>query len=206
VGERFQIERIAALLRTGLIAGHLDLDVRIKREFSDTLRGQPYDLIVSRAYDFPDYAARQLGFVACLGFWLAKPTALPLVEAWLHEMRDSASLAPDQDAFNRLLLRAAPETNSIRLADYCLPVEVFSLYGCSIAVLPHDAVMRNLDDRAIFANHDRAMFARWVRRAALRHPLRTGRQLLSTTGAGKLLIRLRAILGSGARGKDWVET
>jgi hypothetical protein len=80
----------------------------------------------------------------------------------------------------------------MELAGFLLPTRVFVLYGCTIAVLPYPAVMREISDQALIAEHDRSIFDYWVRRAVPRHPLAAGRELLSTSGIGRTLIRLRA--------------
>jgi hypothetical protein len=192
VGERFQIERIIYHLERGGVAGHLDLDIRLKRDFTE-LSNLPYDFIVSRAYGAPDFAVKEFGFVACLGAWIAKPSALKLCQEWLRAI-DNRTYDDDMDqnVFNAMLCEAGrPRQERVSFLGLSLTMDVFTLEGATIGVLPKEAIERNLGKTAIFGNHDRRIFDEFTRQAFWLHPLRASRELASRSAVGKASIRLR---------------
>jgi len=193
VGERFQIERVIWHLGQGRIGMHVDLDVRLTRDFSKPLSGLPFDMIISRAYGSPAFAVEKLGFVACLGFWIAKPPAKGLCELWLRNILEKTyGTDMDQDVFNWMLCSApAPRQETVVLDDLLLDMDVFELEGCKIGVLPKEAVERNLDRSAIFGNHARPIFDAFLWQALRKHPVKAAKQLLSTSVLGAPMIRLR---------------
>jgi hypothetical protein len=180
VGERFQIERIIWHLGQGRIGMHVDLDVRLKREFSEPLSSLPYDMIISRAYGSPLFAVEKLGFVACLGFWIAKPRAKGLCELWLRNILEKTyGTAMDQDVFNFMLCAAPPpRQETVRLGELSLDMDVFELEGCKIGVLPKEAVERNLDRTSIFGNHARPIYDTYLWQALRKHPVKAAKHLL----------------------------
>lgn len=193
VGERFQIERILFHLGQGRTGMHLDFDVRIKRDFS-LLSRLPYDFIVSRAYGAPSFAVEKLGFVACLGFFIAKPSAKGLCEVWLRNiLEETYHTDMDQNVFNAMLCEVdPPRQETIPLDDLSLDMDVFELEGCRIGVLPKEAVERNVDARAsIFANYARPILNGFLMRAMWTHPVKASKQLISTSAIGPTIIRLR---------------
>jgi Nucleotide-diphospho-sugar transferase len=193
VGERFQIERILFHLGRGRTGIHLDFDVRIKRDFS-VLSCLPYDFIVSRAYGAPSFAVEKLGFVACLGFFIAKPSAKGICEVWLHNiLEETYHTDMDQNVFNAMLCEVGPpRQEKVRLGDISLDMDVFELEGCRIGVLPKEAVERNLDTRtSIFGNHARPILDGFLMQAMWAHPVKVSKQLLSTSAVGPTIIRLR---------------
>lgn len=192
VGERFQIEQIIYHLQRGVVAGHLDLDIRLKRDFT-ALNDLSYDFIVSRAYGAPSFAVKKFGFVACLGAWIAKPSALKLCQAWLRAI-DNRTYDDDMDqnVFNAMLCEAGPPRQErVSFLNSSLTMDVFTLEGATIGVLPKEVIERNLNKTAIFGNHDRRIFDQFVRQALWSHPLRASRELVSTSAVGPALIKLR---------------
>jgi hypothetical protein len=201
VGERFQLERILLHLGQGRIGIHIDLDVRMKRDFS-LLSSLPYDLIVSRAYGAPSFAVERLGFVACFGFWIAKPSAKGLCEIWLrHILEKTYGTDMDQNVFNAMLCRVdPPRQETVSLDGMSLQMDVFQLEGCRIGVLPKEAIERNTDTGAsLFGNHAPPILNGFLARAMWTHPAKVSKELISTSAIGRAAIRLRNLLRRLAR-------
>jgi hypothetical protein len=158
-GDRFRLERIIGYLREGRTCFQIDLDVRMKRPFK-CLAQLPYDFIVSRAFNFPNFAAERFGFVACTGFYVAKPSALPFAEALLRDINANVyGSSYDQYVVNAILWGAADNgrhnRDSISLEGRSLDVDTFEAVGCRIGVLPRETILRSADfQQATFGNHD----------------------------------------------------
>jgi hypothetical protein len=158
-GGRYRLERILSHLEAGRTCVQIDLDVRMKRDFSPLWR-LPYDFIVSRALVFPEFAREKLGFVACTGFYVAKPTAIRFCRALIeHLARNTFGSGLDQYVVNAMLGNAGPPSEEVvHLDGISFGVTVFDVDGCQIAVLSKEAVERGDDtDISIFGNHSRSI-------------------------------------------------
>lgn len=138
---------------------HVDLDVRMKRDFSALCR-LPYDFIISRAFHFPPFAAQKLGFVACTGFYIAKPSARHICDVLFRNIEENRYFSRlDQYVLNAMLCEVVrddvPRRETADLDGVSLDLDVFAFDGCSIAVLPREAIERNREtESSVFGNHD----------------------------------------------------
>jgi hypothetical protein len=160
-GDPLRLEQILRHLEQGRTCIQIDVDVRMKREFSSLSR-LPYDFIVSRAFGFPTFAVKQLGFVGCTGFYIAKPSAQPLCTKMLLDIRERIHPHAylDQHVLNAMLCAAADgglqRQETIRLDGIAFALDVFEVEACRIGVLPRETIERSADaNLAVFGNHHR---------------------------------------------------
>ena len=156
-------QRILRHLERGRSCIQIDLDVRMKRDFS-VLSRLPYDFVVSRAFAFPPFAVKPLGFVAGTGFYIAKPTARPLCVKLPGDLRERLHRDShlDQHALNLLLCATADgghqRTEVIQLDGLAFDIDVFEVGACRIGVLPRATTERHpATEAGIFGNHHRAL-------------------------------------------------
>jgi hypothetical protein len=200
----YRLERILFHLAQGRTCIQIDLDVRMKRDFS-ALCSLPYDFIVSREFGSPGLAVERLGFVAGCGFYIAKPSARRLCAAWLdHIRRKTYGTDMDQNVLNLMLCDVgSPTRQTISFGNLVLQMDVLELAGCRIGVLPKEAIERNLEIRAsVFGNHHRGLIDRFLIRSLPEHPAKVLRELISTSPIGPTAIRLRnrlrAVIGGSS--------
>jgi hypothetical protein len=156
----FRLERILSHLGQDRDCIHVDLDVQMKRDFSLLCR-LPYDFIVSRAFRFPPFALKRFGFVACTGFYIAKPAARHFCEALFRNIQQNTYQSKlDQYVLNAMLVVRGdlPRQETVQLDGISLGIDVFEYDHCSVAVLPKEAIQRNPDTQSsIFGNHHRSL-------------------------------------------------
>jgi hypothetical protein len=158
-GDLARLEHIVARLRTGIACFQIDIDVRLKKSILPLAR-LPFDFLISRAFAFPPPARERLGFVACTGFYLAKPSSLPLCQELLARVRTRRhGTAWDQQALNYMLVECADRgcwtTQTHNLNGVEAVIDAFTVDGCRIGVLPAQAILRNANVTAAqFGNHD----------------------------------------------------
>jgi hypothetical protein len=157
-GDRFRLERIIWHISQGVTCVQIDLDVIIKRSIS-ILSDLPYDFIISRAFTFPPIAFKQFGFVACTGFYIAKPGACLLCKEILMRIEsNSLNSQLDQYIINKILLELAEkgswQQRSIMMCGLEFAMDEFDFNGCRIGVLPKNTILRSADTKAsVFGNH-----------------------------------------------------
>jgi hypothetical protein len=149
LGDKIRLAHIAARLVDGVTCIQLDVDVELKRNVAPLVE-LPYDFIVSRAFAAPDFAAAALGFVACTGFYVAKPSSLPLCRNILRRVaRRDHDTDLDQYILNVLLVDAAEAgrhaRETVALEGRDLEMDVFRVGRCRIGVLPAEAISRRDD-------------------------------------------------------------
>jgi hypothetical protein len=161
-GDKYRTERVLAHLKGGLTCFQIDLDVQLKRGIS-ILLDLPYDFLISRAFRCPPLAREKLGFVACTGFYLAKPGAARLCATVLrHIACNTYGSFLDQVVLNNMLVEAAEHggwrRRSLIFGELGFDVDEFECCGCKIAVLPKAAILRSADRQtALFGNHDSSL-------------------------------------------------
>jgi hypothetical protein len=116
IGERPRLEFIRARLADGIACAQIDLDVIFTRDIAD-LFAIDADFIVSRASSFPRFMRRAHGFVACMGFFIAKPGAARFCDEVLSTMSGRSGWeGTDQYVTNEILFGALQSGRAI-LAD-----------------------------------------------------------------------------------------
>lgn len=197
-----RLGRILFHLKQGRTCIQVDVDVRMKRKFS-VLCDLPYDVIVSRAFDLPSFAAEKLGFVACCGFFIVKPSSGPLCEIWLRDLQQNTrQLGTDQEVLNAMMCEAQPpREETVQVGNLFLKMDVFEIAGCTLAVLPKEAILRDLDTEAsLFGNHARPILKHFLVKDMRRHPAKVLKQLASTSPLGLFAIRVRDFARRAAGG------
>ncbi len=150
-GDSERMRHILARLRQGVTCFQIDLDVRLKLDFRP-MADLPYDFIISRAFGVPKEVVEALGFVACTGFYIAKPAAAPLLEPILAELGPLGIY--DQNLLNRRLKDATWHQDRVTLGQFEGRIDVCEHDGVSICVLPREAILRTPEmDASWFGNH-----------------------------------------------------
>lgn len=150
-GDSERMRHILARLRQGLTCYQIDLDVRLKRDFRP-MADLPYDFIISRAFGMPRDVVDEVGFVGCTGFYVAKPTAAPLLELLLSELGPEGVY--DQNLLNWRLRDSGWRQDSAIIDGFEGRIDVTTYAGVSICVLPAEAILRTPDIEASwFGNH-----------------------------------------------------
>ncbi len=158
-GDSCRMERVLTHLKGGLACFQIDLDVLLKRDISP-LMDLPYDFLISRAFKCPPIARGKFGFVACTGFYLAKPGAADLCDRVLqHIASNTYGSILDQVVLNNMLVEAAEKggwrQRFLKLGELDFDLDEFECCGCRIGVLPEAAILRSADRHAaVFGNHD----------------------------------------------------
>jgi hypothetical protein len=157
-GDRERTEHIVSRLEEGRICLQIDLDVYLKRDV-DPIVGLPYDFIVSRAFRFPEDIVARLGFVACTGFYVAKPSALPLLRHLYSRLREGLVL--DQAELNACLVESEWHNETVELLGFQGVADVCECRGVKICVLPKEVIARDDDlETSWFGNHFRTLLAK----------------------------------------------
>jgi hypothetical protein len=154
-GDLPRLQHILSLLENDITCIQIDLDVILKRSI-DTLIQLPYDLIISRAFSFPAEVAERFGFVMCTGFFIAKPGTVGLLRDLGQEIIDRRIKTNlDQGFLNLMLVDSVSwQTQIMNLAGQPSGLSVCKYAGCTIAVLPAEAIARNSDlEASTFGNH-----------------------------------------------------
>jgi hypothetical protein len=166
-GDMARLALIAGHLERGTACVQMDIDVLLKRDVSPLL-SLPYDFIVSRASAQPKPIAERMGFVACTGFYIAKPDAIDLCHAILsHAENNTYDSDLDQIVLNNLLLEAKQQNlwnrRDIAFDHTQLSIDEFECFGCRIAVLPSAVIQRNADlGSSLFGNHHRDLLGQFI--------------------------------------------
>jgi hypothetical protein len=161
-GDKYRTERVLAHLKGGVTCFQIDLDVLLKRSIS-ILLDLPFDFLISRAFRCPPIAREKLGFVACTGFYLAKPAATGLCAAVLqHIASNTYGSFLDQVVLNNMLVEAAERGDwrqrSLISGGLGFDVDEFECCGCKIGVLAEAVILRSADrEAALFGNHDSSL-------------------------------------------------
>jgi hypothetical protein len=93
-GDYVRLHRIRELCNVGRTCLQVDIDCYFHID-PTTYAALPYPFVISRGLGFPEVAVKVWGFSLCTGFYIAKPTALPLDRRGL-----------DQEDLNLYLLQA----------------------------------------------------------------------------------------------------
>lgn len=102
-GDYVRLRRIRELCNLGRTCLQVDIDCYFHID-PTTYAALPYPFVISRGLGFPEVAVKTWGFSLCTGFYIAKPTALPLLDAWLALQQYGRGL--DQEDLNLHLLQA----------------------------------------------------------------------------------------------------
>ena len=153
-GELYRFEFIAEKLASGISCAQIDIDVLLKRGIAD-LFGIEADLIVSRASRLPEFMAAAFGFVACPGFFIAKPPAAALCREVADGVRDRRyGDDPDMEVIDQYVLNKMlfdeivdgamkPFTQGPSPAGaFAEPYLVSEYRGAKVAVLAEDTIFR----------------------------------------------------------------
>jgi hypothetical protein len=85
--EVYRWEFIAGKAASGISCAQVDFDVLLKRGIADLFEIEA-DFIASRAFRLPEFMAAAFGYVACSGFFIAKPPAAELCMEVANGIRD----------------------------------------------------------------------------------------------------------------------
>lgn len=165
-GDLFRMEHILDYIQQNRCCFQIDIDVHLVRNFTELLT-LPYDFVLSRAFAFPEFAAKRIGFVGCTGFYFAKPRAKVFCEDVIKNIRTNAFNSHlDQYVINSMICTPAVlESHRQEKKDLSgieLEMDVFHVNGCEIAILPIKALDRSANGSAIFGNHHRDVLNRFV--------------------------------------------
>jgi len=137
-GDYVRLRRIRELCNAGRTCLQVDLDCYFHVD-PTTYAALPYPFVISRGLGFPDVALKAWGFSLCTGFYIAKPAAMPLLDAWLALQPGRRGL--DQEDLNLHLVQAGV---TWRHAVSPLVTDAFVVSTDErIAVLSDRAVTRN---------------------------------------------------------------
>lgn len=102
-GDYVRLRRIRELCEVGRTCLQVDIDCYF--HVDPTIYAKlPYPFVISRGLGFPEVAVRAWGFSLCTGFYIAKPAALPLLDAWLALQPGRRGL--DQEDLNLHLVQS----------------------------------------------------------------------------------------------------
>jgi hypothetical protein len=167
--ERYRLEFIVEKLASGISCAQIDFDVLLKREITD-LFSIDADFIASRASRFPDFVATSFGFVACTGFYIAKPPSADLCAEIVKSMQErpygeDPVQQVDQYVLNRLFfdeiltgaMRPFTEAPSL-VGAFGEPHSVSEYHGMKVCILAKETILRGPSlKRSTFGNHHPAV-------------------------------------------------
>jgi hypothetical protein len=155
--EVYRLDFIAGKLATGISCAQVDFDVLLKRDIADLFDIEA-DFIASRAFRLPQFMSAAFGFVACTGFFIAKPPAAELCTEVANGIRDRRygdgplGESIDQYVMNRIFFdeimagsmkpftlapsSTRPSGASCVVSDY---------RGAKVAILPWNTIVRGGD-------------------------------------------------------------
>jgi Nucleotide-diphospho-sugar transferase len=163
----FIVDRLAA----GISCAQIDFDVLLKQDIAG-LFALDADFIISRAFGQPDFMSDKFGFVACMGFFIAKPASAELVAETAASIRerpwgDDPELIPDQVVLNRLffdeIARGAmkpfpPTADVAEGSDESHSVSDYR--GMKVCVLARETILRGANlAKSTFGNHHRSVLS-----------------------------------------------
>jgi len=138
-----RLRHILGRITNGYTCVQIDMDVRVKRDLQPIL-DLPYDFIMSRAFGMPKPVVKELGFVGCTGFFVAKPGSLQLVNDLLTELTNSPG-AGDQRVINNWFLGLDWRSEKISIGPFNGTASVCELRSARVCILPQKAISRNDD-------------------------------------------------------------
>ena len=169
--EIYRLEFIGDKLASGISCVQMDTDVLLLRGIADLFDIEA-DFIASRALRLPEFMASKFGFVACMGFFIAKPRAADLcieLADLLRARRDVDNPAvetSDQYLINKLffdeILAGAmkPFTETPSPSEAFEPYLVSEYRGMRVAVLGMNTINRGVDlVRASHGIHHRSVLS-----------------------------------------------
>jgi hypothetical protein len=149
----YRLDFIVDKLGSGISCAQVDLDVLVTRNIGD-LFDIDADFIASRAFRLPDFMAAAFGYVACLGFFIAKPPAVELCLEIANAMRDrryedeTGLGLIDQYVVNKIffdeILAGAmkPFTQTAPPTDAFEPYLISEYRGTRVAILGPNTIVR----------------------------------------------------------------
>jgi len=141
-GDLPRLKKITSLCANGSVCVHMDLDLALLKNISPIIELN-YDFIISRAFAFPKRVVDKLGFVACTGFYIAKPESVPLLTEWIKRMESKSQV--DQLALNEIFENL--EWNTIKKAinnvEYTHAVSSWN--NVSLLVLDSEVLPRGME-------------------------------------------------------------
>lgn len=162
--ELHRLEFIVDRLASGISCAQIDLDVLLKRDIADLFTIDA-DFIASRALGLPEFMATRFGFVACLGFFIAKPPSAELCAEIVKGMRERRYAKDhrriDQYVLNKLLfdqivtgeMKPFRET-SPSTGPFDEPYSASEYRGIKVCVLAGETIVRGPNlARSTFGNH-----------------------------------------------------
>jgi len=129
--DKVRLEKVISLLSSLKYKGvvHVDLDCLLTNSIHPLI-DQPYDFIISRAFVYPEFMVKSKGYVACTGFYIAKPKSLP----FLKHFQQLMGYKPDQLIIANILHdKVSHKTN-----DW----DVYNLNGIALGIMPKTALLR----------------------------------------------------------------
>lgn len=129
--DKVRLGKIISLLSSSKYKGvvHVDLDCLLTHPIHP-LVDQPYDFIISRAFVYPEFMAKSKGYVACTGFYIAKPKSL----SFLNYFHKTLGHKPDQLVIANIL----HDKVSHKMNDW----DIYNLNGIALGVMPKTALLR----------------------------------------------------------------
>ena len=153
-GDYVRLDLIKELCAKGHTCVQADLDIFFN-ENPILYCNIPYDFIISRGLGFPKEAVRRWGFSVCTGFYIIKPGAHELVDAWLALRQYRNGL--DQENLNLKLLE-----DDLSWRHECsawVRDTLLVSHDSRICVLPDRAVTRDCTFDSFGAVHSQSMLA-----------------------------------------------
>ena len=153
VAERLRLAKVIELCRKGYQCVLIDIDVALHKPIAP-LFDAPQDLVFSRAFGTPRDCVQKIGFVACTGFWIASPAAVPFLSHWLADMETDHGV--DQNVLNPRFMDLHWQSASFDIDGVVFDNSVASTEECSVAVLDRRLIERGIDRFEVtLGNHHR---------------------------------------------------
>jgi Nucleotide-diphospho-sugar transferase len=156
-GDYLRLDLIRDLCAEGHTCLQIDLDTFFNEDPA-RFCGVDYDFIISRGLGFPEDAIRRWGFSLCTGFYIIKPEARDLLDAWRAlRIRDRGL---EQESLNMMLLERNVRwchDRSEWVRDALLVSE-----ERDVCVLPERAVTRDCSFGSFGGVHHPTMLARYA--------------------------------------------
>jgi hypothetical protein len=163
--ELHRLEFIVDRLGSGISCAQIDLDVLLKRDIADLFTIDA-DFIASQAFGLPEFMASRFGFVACLGFFIAKPPSAMLCAEIVKAMQESRygeehPRRIDQYILNKLVfdqivsgeMKPFTETSPSGVP-FGEPYRSSEYRGIKVCVLARDTILRGPNlAQSTFGNH-----------------------------------------------------
>ena len=156
-GDYLRLTLIRELCARGQTCMQIDLDTFFNQNPA-RLCDLPYDFIISRGLGWPEEAIGRWGFSLCTGFYIVKPGAAALIDAWLALRTHGRGL--DQENLNMMLL-----TRNVTWSHAASPLIRDALLTSDegdVCVLPDRTITRDCSFESFRGVHNASVLARHV--------------------------------------------